>query len=701
MKLKKLSTRINLSIILVMTLIFTGLFSFISYQDYKTSIKDAEDLATAESESFSKSIHELYIQNLQSARGLETRIYSRLNGKGAKSREEVIEMLKDEMNSNNKIFGVCVCFEPNAFDGKDKEYVNKPYSDSTGRFIPYVSKGDNGLEITPLVDYEKEEATWYSVPRKENKTFITEPIPYEVNGKKYLLITLSLPLKDANGKFIGIIGIDTEVSDLQKFIKTFKVKGGYGSIITSKGNFIANGSNSDLIMKNIVKLDANNKNIVDRIAKGEKFTVKEKSSTSGEKNLKVYIPIKFDETNINWSFATVIPYKNILSDFYGILGIMVILAVAALVIIVLLLSYIINGSVIKPLNKIVDLANRMKNYDFSNSIMITREDEFGQTAIALNEAQKNISDLIKEVLSNSQELSAGSEELSATVEEMTAKLEEINGRTVEIAEGMQEARAGAEEVSSSVEEVDSRMKALAGKAVEGSEKAEIIKDKAISVKNISNEAFKNTEKLYIDKEEKILKALKKAEVVENIKVMADAISDISEQTNLLALNAAIEAARAGEQGRGFAVVAEEVRELAEQSSQAVVKIQETIKEVREAFEELKGNSREVLNFIVEDIKPQLKESVTMGNEHYNNAEFISNMSENIAAMTEGITATVVQVNKAVQEMAIQAQKSNKNADTIKLGVNEASIEMEQVSNTAQAQDIMAQKLNEMVMKFKI
>ena len=364
-------------------------------------------------------------------------------------------------------------------------------------------------------------------------------------------------------------------------------------------------------------------------------------------------------------------------------------------------AYLLCRNIINPLKKIRDLALRLSKYDFSIPIDITRKDEFGQAGNALNTAQENVRALVKVIMENSQDISSSSEELSATVQELASRTVTIDEAVDNIASSMQESSSASEEISVSTQEVNSSINVLSSEAMKGSDNANRAKERAIEVKSNSNKAIQETRLLYLEKQKNMEKAIEDGKIVDSIKVMADTIGSIAEQTNLLALNAAIEAARAGEQGKGFAVVAEEVRTLAEESSKAVINIQDTIVKVHDAFKSSIDISKDILEFINTQINEQLNNYGETGNKYYNDSEFISKMSEDIASMSEEITAAVGQVNEAVQNMAQASQQSSEEAEIIKDSMDEATKSIEQVALVAQSQAELAQKLNEMVQKFKI
>lgn len=365
------------------------------------------------------------------------------------------------------------------------------------------------------------------------------------------------------------------------------------------------------------------------------------------------------------------------------------------------LGIIISKDIHEPLKKISDLAENLAKFDLTHDYPVSRKDEFGKTGAALAQAQENIKVLIKTIMDNSQDLSASSEELSATVEELSTKAEEIDESINKIVNGIEEASASSEEITASVEEIDSSINELSSKALEGSNNSNQSKERATATQENGKEAIVEARNLYKEKQKNMLRSIEDGKVVEQIKIMADTIASISEQTNLLALNAAIEAARAGEQGRGFAVVAEEVRQLAEQSSEAVTGIQDTITKVQTAFSNLSLHGSDVLTFINDKVDPQFEEFGKMGRQYYNDSEFVSKMSEEIASMSEELTATVGQVSQAVMNMAGTTQKQSDHAETIKIGVDETTKAIEQVAITAQGQAELAQKLSEAIQKFKI
>lgn len=367
----------------------------------------------------------------------------------------------------------------------------------------------------------------------------------------------------------------------------------------------------------------------------------------------------------------------------------------------LILGIIISRDSLKVLSQIKDLATKLSNYDFSEELILDRKDEYGQTVKTLNIARQNVRELVNYIIDKSREMDSSSKKLTDSIKEVATRFNEVNTATVDISIGAQENSSLSEEIAASVEEVNSSIETLSSKATQGTTNSISIKDRANSVMSNSKEAIEKLTDMYEEKEAIIVKAIEASRVVGEIFVMANAISEISDEINLLSLNAAIEAARAGEQGKGFAVVADEVRKLAEQSSNSVKNIESIIKRVQESFGELSSGSSELLKFVNGDVINQFKDFSDIGSQYFHDADFVNEMSTELAAMAEEINATIGQVSEAVQHMAAMAQKSSESSHAIEGSLNSATDSMSNILNSSEEQIRLANELSEMVRKFKI
>lgn len=386
-------------------------------------------------------------------------------------------------------------------------------------------------------------------------------------------------------------------------------------------------------------------------------------------------------------------FKN---SFY-VTTVLVILSFAVAIILGLFISIAIS----KQLKKVLVFANALGEGDLTKSVEIQSKDEIGNLAAALNNAKSNIHNLISKLVSSISEISATGEELSATTEEIYSKMELVNKSTEQISKGAQDLSATTEEVNASTEEVTATTSILAKNAADTTLSVNKIKERAIDIKNTAAKSIKEGNLIYEENCSNIEQAIEEVKVVEQVKIMADSISDIAEQTNLLALNAAIEAARAGEQGKGFAVVADEIRQLAEQSSQSVANIRDMVSKIQSSVDNLSKSGRDVLEFISNNVKPNNEFLMNTGIQYEKDAEFVSNIINSFAASSKQIDEVIVQVSGAVENASTVAQESATGSEEIMGSVDQITHAVNEVAKSSQVQAELSQKLNEMIQEFKI
>jgi methyl-accepting chemotaxis protein len=250
------------------------------------------------------------------------------------------------------------------------------------------------------------------------------------------------------------------------------------------------------------------------------------------------------------------------------------------ILIALLSSYLVTGSITRPLAELVDGANRVGAGALDHRIKVQGNDELSDLATAFN-------GMVDRRQESEVKIAAQSSERANILEAVRDTVQKLASASVELVAGAAHQASGMQQQSAAVAETMTVVDEVAHTSAQAAERATSVAASARRSEEVGRGGRKAVEdvvtimasaKGHTDAVAEKITSL--AEQTQAIGEIVALITDIADQTNLLALNAAIEAARAGEHGRGFSVVATEVKSLAEESKRATQRVRQILGDIQ-------------------------------------------------------------------------------------------------------------------------
>lgn len=322
------------------------------------------------------------------------------------------------------------------------------------------------------------------------------------------------------------------------------------------------------------------------------------------------------------------------------------------------LGYVISQIIARPLHRVMNLLSKVAKGDLSETSDIDTKDETGILANSVNEMILNLRHTVGEILLSAESVSAAAQQISASTEE--------------VASGSMSQASSVQTINELFRELSQAVNSVAQSAEQASELSDSAMNIALEGAKVVDSSIKGMTKVNEEMSRLEEDSNKIGEII-------GVIDDIAKQTNLLALNAAIEAARAGDQGRGFAVVANEVRKLAERSSEA---------------------TKQITN-IINEIQRNTQQSVIAVEEGVTSSQKTGEALEHITTIVSDTAIKVSEIAAASEEQAAQSTEVMYSIESIYAATEETAASSEETASTAHSLAQLAEELNLAVSMFKI